>query len=65
LLEELWNYWMSHHSVAGVSVSTAFRGVERAGCGMLGVWCVGMLLGPEATPARVLVLLGEMLRGLF
>ena len=31
-------------------------GVERAAGGFLGVWCVGMLLGPEATPAWVVFL---------
>jgi hypothetical protein len=58
LLEELWNYWMSH-PLGGCSASSTapFGGcVERVLEESSGVWCVGMLLGPETTPAMVFVL---------
>ena len=59
LLSGLWNYWMSCCSVIGVDVSTALLvGVWNGLVRVLGVWCVGTLLGPETTPALV-VLLGS------
>ena len=64
LLEKLWNYWMSCcSSVLSVPSTTGPSGwVWNGSMMVVGCWCVGMLLGPEATPVLVGV---SLVRGLF